>query len=69
MRELERAVPRIRERLARLEQLTESIEGLSNAVNTLTATYNKGRGAIWVIGGFGVVVGIASTYLARRFGA
>lgn len=49
--------------------MTEAIQGLNTAVETLTATYNKGRGAIWVIGGFGALVGIVSTYLARKFGA
>lgn len=68
MRELERGMTRVRERLARLEQLTESIQDLADSVNTLTATYNKGRGAIWVIGGFGCLIGIISTLLARRWG-
>jgi prefoldin subunit 5 len=68
MRDMERSIPRIRERIARLEQLTDSIEGLRRSVDTLTETYNKGRGAIWMIGGFGALIALFAKWLVTRYG-
>jgi hypothetical protein len=55
--ELERRVARVRERIAKLETLEPTIRELKTSVDELAAVMNKGKGAIWIIGGLGVAVG------------
>lgn len=49
------------------KQLKEAVETLSSGVEDLTATINKGRGAMWVLGGVGAAVGAVGSMIANKF--
>ncbi|MBS0379937.1 MAG: hypothetical protein JSS29_15770 [Proteobacteria bacterium] len=51
------------ERIARLETMGPTIEKLQASVDDLVAVVNKGRGAIWLIGGLGAVVGVVGKWV------
>lgn len=49
------------------KQLKESVDTLSDNVTSLTATIERGRGAMWVLGGVGTAVGALGTFLGSKF--
>jgi hypothetical protein len=47
------------ERRVVLAHLLSEVDGLSKAIKALTEAINKGKGALWVIGGLGIGIGSA----------
>ncbi len=71
---LEEQVGDLREDRARdseaQEHLTGAVEALTAKVAELNDTINRGRGALWIIGGVGATAGaLGAAILDRLFGA
>jgi uncharacterized protein YlxW (UPF0749 family) len=74
IRDLELQVGDMREDNARLDSsvdhLARAVEDLTETVNGLRDTMNRGRGAAWVIGGIGALGGgVVATLITKWFGA
>ena len=48
------------------KQLKEAVDELNKNVSSLTTTIDRGRGAMWVLGGVGTAVGVAASALANK---
>jgi len=51
----------------KLDQLDPTIAELTRCVHELQSSIDKGRGAIWMVGSLGVLVGLAGEWVGGHF--